>query len=66
MKKGKLILINGASSAGKTSLCRAFQDHAQEMWVRLGIDHFWFIMPPNKLILNQQDAEYFILRWSYL
>lgn len=62
MKKGKLILINGASSVGKTSLCRAFQDNMDDMWVRLGIDHFWFIMPPNKLVLTpQQDAEYFIL-----
>ena len=36
---GKIILINGASSAGKSSLARAVQQAADEPFWHLSIDH---------------------------
>jgi chloramphenicol 3-O phosphotransferase len=38
---GKVILLHGTSSSGKTTIARAFQRRASEAWVRLGIDVFW-------------------------
>ncbi|REO54295.1 phosphotransferase-like protein, partial [Mycobacterium tuberculosis] len=51
MPEGKLILLNGGSSAGKTSLALAFQDLAAECWMHIGIDLFWFALPPEQLDL---------------
>src|SRR5919204_1052582 len=41
MSTGKVILLHGTSSSGKTTIARAFQRRASEAWVRLGIDVFW-------------------------
>lgn len=57
--QGKLIILNGGSSAGKTSLAMAFQDLAAECWMHLGIDLFWFALPPAQLDLNRVRPEYY-------
>lgn len=36
---GKVILLNGASSAGKTSIAKALQDAINEPFLRYGFDH---------------------------
>src|ERR687883_1248597 len=41
MAFGKVVLLHGTSSSGKTTIARAFQRRADEPWVRLGIDVFW-------------------------
>jgi chloramphenicol 3-O phosphotransferase len=56
---GKLIVLNGGSSAGKTSLAQAFQDVADECWIHLGIDVFWFALPPAQLDLTRVRPEYY-------
>jgi chloramphenicol 3-O phosphotransferase len=56
---GKLIILNGGSSAGKTSLACAFQDLAAECWMHLGIDLFWFALPPEQLDLARVRPEYY-------
>lgn len=56
---GKLIVLNGGSSAGKTSLCQAFQDVADECWIHLGIDVFWLALPPEQLDLARVRPEYY-------
>lgn len=40
MNDGKIILLNGASSSGKSSLASAVQDVLDEPFWRLSIDHF--------------------------
>ncbi len=37
---GKIILVNGASSSGKTTLCKALQDALEEPFWHYSIDHF--------------------------
>ncbi|AXN44022.1 Chloramphenicol 3-O phosphotransferase [Mycobacterium marinum] len=59
MAKGKLILLNGGSSAGKTSLALAFQDLAAECWMHLGIDVFWKALPPKQLDLARVWPQYY-------
>ena len=44
---GKVILLNGTSSAGKTSVAAALQRQLDEHYVRLGIDQFLSALPPD-------------------
>jgi chloramphenicol 3-O phosphotransferase len=37
---GRVVVLNGGSSAGKTTLTRALQDILPEVWFRAGIDTF--------------------------
>jgi chloramphenicol 3-O phosphotransferase len=48
---GRIILVNGTSSSGKTTLVRALQDRLPDPWIEIGIDRFVFALP--KRYLNQ-------------
>jgi chloramphenicol 3-O phosphotransferase len=41
VSSGKVVLLHGTSSSGKTTIAREFQRRSAEPWVRLGIDAFW-------------------------
>ena len=48
---GKIILLNGASSAGKSTLCRALQAQLDEPFLRFSMDNFLFggeVLPPRR------------------
>ncbi len=49
MNKGKIIIINGTSSSGKTSIVRALQDILEEPYVEAGIDKFIWMLPHRYL-----------------
>lgn len=49
MMNGKIILINGTSSSGKTSLLHALQDLLEEPYLEAGIDKFIFMLPGRYL-----------------
>jgi chloramphenicol 3-O phosphotransferase len=49
MDGGTIILINGASSSGKTSIVHALQDLLEEPFLEAGIDKFIFMMPERYL-----------------
>src|SRR4051795_9873117 len=38
---GRVVLLHGTSSSGKTTVARAVQALSDEPWLRLGIDAFW-------------------------
>lgn len=59
---GKLVILNGGSSAGKTSLARALQDLFDEPYLLLGIDAFWFAIPPRQLDLDRVEPRYYTWR----
>jgi chloramphenicol 3-O phosphotransferase len=59
MVKGKLIVLNGGSSSGKTSVARAFQELTPECWMHLGIDLFWYGIPQSQLDLQHVRPEYY-------
>lgn len=61
MSAGTLYILNGGSSAGKSSLARAFQEQLKRPSIHLGIDHFWCSLPPSQLDLHQVDPSYY--RW---
>jgi chloramphenicol 3-O phosphotransferase len=58
MAKGKLIVLNGGSSSGKTSLAQAFQELVPECWMHLGIDLFWYAIPQSQLDMQRVRPEY--------
>ena len=59
MNKGHLIIINGASSCGKTSTCRAMQDMFDNLYVLLGIECFSQITPPKQNNMLTMEPNYF-------
>lgn len=61
MRQPTVVIVNGGSSAGKTSICKAFQDISPEPWFLLGIDAFWFSMPPKEVDLETVSDSFY--RW---
>ncbi len=56
---GRVIIINGGSSAGKTSMALEFQEIALEPYFMLGIDMFWFTMPQKEIDLERVSDRYY-------
>ena len=50
-RPGRIILLNGTSSSGKTTLVRALQAILPDPWLEIGIDRFVFALP--KAYLDQ-------------
>jgi chloramphenicol 3-O phosphotransferase len=59
MNPGQIIILNGGSSAGKTSLAKAIQNIMPEPYMLLGIDVFWMSMPQKQIDLETVDPEYY-------
>jgi chloramphenicol 3-O phosphotransferase len=45
MTSGRIILLNGTSSSGKSSVARALQEVLSEPYLHLGIDTFIAMLP---------------------
>lgn len=58
MKKGMIILLNGVSSAGKTTLARALQKQSSEYYWWLANDTFCDMVPEKFWDIDQPEAEY--------
>ena len=43
--RGRILLLNGTSSSGKTTLVRALQAALPELWLEMGIDRFAYALP---------------------
>ncbi|MCH2099633.1 MAG: AAA family ATPase [Pseudomonadales bacterium] len=56
MNSGRIVLLNGSSSAGKTTLARAVQVIRREPWFHLALDQFRDGMPPAYRGLNSPDG----------
>ena len=49
MNKGTIIILNGTSSSGKTSIVKALQEVLDEPYLDAGIDKFLFMLPKRYL-----------------
>ena len=45
---GQLIILNGTSSAGKSSIAKALQEKLSEVFLHVQMDTFWDMLPPSK------------------
>lgn len=65
MKPGTIVLLNGPSSSGKTSIARALQEIMEEPYVHTGIDHFLEAVPKRLFVVsdgtNPSAADGFLL-----
>lgn len=59
MQKGKLLILNGSSSCGKTTTCRVLQDQFTKQYMLLGIDVFSQIIPPKQNNMLTVEPDYF-------
>lgn len=62
MKKGKIIILNGVSSSGKTTLAKTIQDRSLTPLYRLDIDDF-ILMSPNKF--NDYENSDFSVQYAF-
>jgi chloramphenicol 3-O phosphotransferase len=56
---GRVILLHGTSSSGKTTVARAVQQLSGEPWVHLGIDAFWNALDERWMEHGRRAAEGF-------
>ena len=53
----KIILLNGSSSAGKTSICKAIQHFIDIPFLKLGVDTFIEMIPQKYLSYGEKSRE---------
>jgi chloramphenicol 3-O-phosphotransferase len=51
---GRVVILNGGSSAGKTTLGRSLQSALPDTWLLLGIDLLIWTLPPR--MINDADG----------
>jgi chloramphenicol 3-O phosphotransferase len=56
MLPGKTIFLNGTSSAGKTTLAHALQEHMPEPWLHIALDQYRDSMPARFRGLNAPEG----------
>jgi chloramphenicol 3-O phosphotransferase len=59
---GRVVLLHGTSSSGKTTVARAVQTLSEEPWLRLGIDTFWNAIDERWMEHGSRAAEGFLWR----
>jgi chloramphenicol 3-O phosphotransferase len=59
---GRVVLLHGTSSSGKTTVARAVQKLSDDPWVRLGIDAFWNAIDERWMEHGPRASEGFLWR----
>jgi chloramphenicol 3-O phosphotransferase len=62
VEPGKIILLNGPSSAGKSTLCTAIQAQIDQPFLQFSLDFFFF----NSPVLPKQQLNAGTFQWSEL
>ena len=57
---GRVVLLHGTSSSGKTTVARAVQRLSDEPWVHLGIDAFWNALDERWMEHGSRASEGFL------
>src|SRR5688572_9448454 len=67
MSQGNVILLNGTSSAGKSSIANALQAAMETPWLHTGLDHFLSGMHGMGMVsdgLHPAESDYLLLVYS--
>jgi chloramphenicol 3-O phosphotransferase len=62
----RVVVLNGTSSSGKTSVARAFQDLAPSLFLNFSIDSILQTLPPKVIARMQRSEEISDLRYPEL
>jgi chloramphenicol 3-O phosphotransferase len=57
MGQGNVVLLNGTSSAGKSTIARALQEIMETPYLHMGIDHFLSSVPPTGSLVTEVDGQ---------
>ena len=57
MGQGNVVLLNGTSSAGKSTIARALQEIMETPYLHMGIDHFLSSVPPTASLVTDVDGQ---------
>ena len=57
MSRGTIILLNGTTSAGKTTIGRALQEVMDDPFLLSGFDHFQSTLPPGFVTITEDPSE---------
>ncbi len=60
-KLGTVIILNGPSSAGKSSIIKEFQAKQSIPWLSIGIDNFFVGVLPPKFYLESKPEHYVVM-----
>ncbi len=66
LKPGKIVFLNGTSSAGKTTLAKALQESLDEPYLCMGIDHFLPSVPPRLFVYTDDENHPAVEGWLLL
>lgn len=61
MRSGMVIIVNGTSAVGKTSIIKAFQAKQRRPWLSIGIDNFFVGVIPPKFYLEDRPEHYTVM-----
>lgn len=60
--KGIVIILNGPSAVGKSSIMRAFQAKHKEIWLGIGIDNLFIGVLPPKFYLEDKPEHHVVMQ----
>lgn len=60
-KAGTVIILNGPSCAGKSSIIEAFQKKQNAPWLSVGLDSFFVRVLPSKYVLEDKPENHAVL-----
>jgi chloramphenicol 3-O phosphotransferase len=63
-KSGTVIILNGPSSSGKSSIIKAFQAKRDTLWICAGIDNLYASVIPQKFFLEDTPEHYAVMKVS--
>jgi chloramphenicol 3-O phosphotransferase len=58
---GTVIILNGPSSVGKSSIIKAFQAKQNKLWLSMGIDSFFVAVLPPKVYLEDKPEHRLVM-----
>lgn len=61
-QSGTVIVLNGPSAVGKSSIMRAFQAKHTEPWLGIGIDNFFVGVLPSKFYLEDKPEHHRVMQ----
>ncbi len=60
-QSGTVVIINGPSSVGKSSIIKAFQAQQKTLWLGIGIDNFFVGVLPPKFYLEDKPEHRLVM-----
>jgi len=59
---GLVVILNGPSSVGKSSIIKSFQAKNKDLWLGIGIDSFFVGVLPSKFYLEDKPEHHTVMR----